>query len=44
MLRSFFIGIGPDVLDVDDDITMLQYNDYITSGTYKDREKYEVQS
>lgn len=36
----FFYWYGPDVSTDNDDITMKQYNDYINTGIYKDREDY----
>ena len=42
MWKNFFIGIGPDVSDDNDELTMLQYNEYVSTGKYKDRDKYEV--
>lgn len=36
----FFYWYGPDVSTVDDELTMKQYNDYINTGIYKDRENY----
>ena len=39
--ECFFFWYGPDVSDVDDEITLKQYNDYITTGIYKDREDYQ---
>ena len=40
-VEKFFFWYGPDVSDVDDDLTMAQYNDYMTTGKYKEREDYE---
>lgn len=40
-VEKFFFWYGPDVSDVDDDLTMAQYNDYMTTGKYKERENYE---
>ena len=40
-VEKFFYWYGPDVEDVDDDITLKQYNDYMTTGKYYDREHYE---
>ena len=40
-VEKFFFWYGPDVSDVDDDLTMTQYNDYMTTGKYKEREEYE---
>lgn len=40
-VESFFYWYGPDVENVDDELTMKQYNDYITTGIYKDREEYK---
>lgn len=40
-VEKFFYWYGPDVEDKDDDITLKQYNDYMTTGKYYDREHYE---
>lgn len=40
-VEKFFFWYGPDVSDVDDELTMAQYNDYMTTGKYKEREDYE---
>ena len=40
-VEKFFFWYGPDVSDIDDDLTMAQYNDYMTTGKYKEREDYE---
>ena len=40
MQKNFSFGIGPDVSDEDDDLTKAQYDDYMTTGKYKDREEY----
>lgn len=41
-VEAFFYWYGPDVeLGETDEITMKQYNDYINTGIYKDREKYK---
>ena len=40
-VEKFFYWYGPDVNDDDDEITMKQYEDYINTGRYKDREEYE---
>lgn len=36
----FFYWYGPEVSGGDDEITMKQYNDFMTIGTYKEREEY----
>lgn len=39
--EAFFYWYGPDVeLDETDEITMKQYNDYINTGIYKERDQY----
>lgn len=40
-VEKFFYWYGPDVDDENDEITMKQYNDYVTTGIYKKREDYE---
>lgn len=39
-VEKFFFWYGPDVSDEDDDLTMAQYNDYMSIGKYKEREDY----
>lgn len=39
-VEFFFYWYGPDVSDVDDEITMKQYNDFVQTGLYKERENY----
>lgn len=39
-VAKFFFWYGPDVLDEDDELTMAQYNDYMSTGKYKEREDY----
>lgn len=40
-VEAFFYWYGPDVeLNETDDITMKQYNDYVNTGIYKNREDY----
>jgi DNA polymerase I-like protein with 3'-5' exonuclease and polymerase domains len=39
-VEKFFYWYGPDVSDENDELTMAQYNDYNTTGKYKDREDY----
>ena len=39
-VEYFFYWYGPDVSDVDDEITMKQYNDFVQTGLYKERENY----
>lgn len=39
-LSCSFYWYGPEVLIEDDEITMKQYNDYITKGIYQDRSAY----
>lgn len=42
-VEGFFYWYGPDVLlEVDDDISRKQYEDYINTGLYKDRKEYEL--
>lgn len=41
-VEGFFYWYGPDVdMNETDEITMKQYNDYINTGIYKNREDYE---
>jgi hypothetical protein len=40
-VEKSFYWYGPTVEDIDDEITMKQYNDFMTKGVYKDREEYE---
>lgn len=37
-VSMFFYWYGPDVLDIDDEQSIKQYNDYINTGKYTDRE------
>lgn len=39
-VEKFFFWYGPDVSDEDDELTMAQYNDYMSTGKYKEREDY----
>ena len=41
-VEKFFFWYGPDVSDENDELTMAQYNDYIKTGKYKDREEYSA--
>lgn len=41
-VEYFFYWYGPDVTTDDDEISMAQYNDYINTGIYKEREEYET--
>ena len=40
-VAKFFFWYGPEVSDDDDNLTIAQYNDYMTTGKYKEREDYE---
>ena len=40
--EKFFFWYGPEVEDEDDELTLAQYNDYINTGLYKDRNEYKV--
>lgn len=39
-VECFFYWYGPPVENEDDELTMKQYNDFITTGLYKKREEY----
>lgn len=40
-VEGFFYWYGPDVdLDDDNEATIAQYNDYLTTGIYKDKKEY----
>ena len=39
-VEYFFYWYGPDVSLEDDELTQLQYKDYIEKGVYKEREEY----
>ena len=43
-VEKFFYWYGPDVSDENDEISMAQYNDYMNTGIYKEREEYENQN
>ena len=40
-VEYFFYWYGPDVNPDDTDITQKQYEDYLTTGVYKDEEYYQ---
>lgn len=40
-VEKSFYWYGPTVEDEDDEITMKQYNDFMTKGVYKDRKEYQ---
>lgn len=39
-VEKFFYWYGPDVEDNNDELTQMQYNDYVNTGLYKSRDEY----
>ena len=41
-VEAFFYWYGPDVSMEDDELTKAQYDDYVSTGKYKEAEEYII--